>query len=63
MDNYRCKVCGYVYEPAEGDASQHVTPNTPFESLPDDWLCPECGADQAEFEMVDECDRPVQDVI
>jgi rubredoxin len=62
MDHYKCMVCGYVYDPAEGDASQSVTPDTPFESLPDDWVCPECKAEQNEFELVDECDRVVAGV-
>jgi rubredoxin len=59
MDHFKCKVCGYVYDPERGDASQSVTRNTAFESLPDDWVCPDCNAEQYEFELVDECDRVV----
>ena len=47
---YRCKVCGYIYDPAKGDDSQGVKPGTPFENLPDSWICPECGAPKSEFE-------------
>ncbi|HUV60842.1 MAG TPA: rubredoxin [Thermoplasmata archaeon] len=46
---YQCNICGYVYDPAEGDATQSVEPGTPFEQLPDDWTCPECGAGKEEF--------------
>jgi rubredoxin len=47
---YRCMVCSHVYDPAEGDPASGVKPGTPFEELPDDWACPECGALKADFE-------------
>ncbi len=50
MENYLCSVCGYVYNPEEGDPDSDIAPGTPFENLPDDWVCPVCGADQEEFE-------------
>ena len=45
MENrkYVCKICGWVYDPAEHD-------NVAFESLPDDWTCPVCGVGKADFE-------------
>ncbi len=46
---YYCLVCGYVYEPQWGDVMQSIPRGTPFENLPDDWLCPECGATKALF--------------
>lgn len=46
---YQCDICGYVYDPAQGDPTQSVPPGTPFEELPDDWTCPECGAGKDEF--------------
>ena len=49
MKKYKCKVCEYVYDPAKGDPHHNVPPNTPFEELPDDWLCPLCGATKEEF--------------
>jgi rubredoxin len=49
MANYKCEVCGYVYEPAEGDPDQGIAPGTPFESLPDGWECPICDAGKDEF--------------
>ena len=52
MDKYECSVCGYVYDPAEGDPENGIEPGTPFEDLPDDWVCPVCGAGKDEFEKV-----------
>lgn len=50
MDRYVCTVCGYVYDPAEGDPDSGVKPGTAFEDLPDDWTCPICGATKDQFE-------------
>lgn len=50
MDRYVCQICGYVYDPAKGDPDGGVAPDTPFEKLPDDWVCPDCGAGKEEFE-------------
>ena len=54
MKKYKCEVCGYVYDPAKGDPDRAIPPNTPFEELPDDWLCPLCGANKEEFVEEDE---------
>ena len=50
MDKYRCVVCGYVYDPQVCDPDHNIAPGTPFEKLPDDWVCPECGVGKSEFE-------------
>ena len=50
MDRYVCKVCGYVYDPEKGDPENGIEPNTKFEDLPDDWVCPVCGARKKDFE-------------
>ena len=52
MDSYRCKVCGYIYDPEEGDPDGGIAPKTPFDEIPDSWLCPVCGAPKTEFERV-----------
>ncbi|MGB4043805.1 MAG: flavin reductase [Thermacetogeniaceae bacterium] len=52
MDKYECTVCGYVYDPAEGDPESDIEPGTSFEDLPDDWVCPECGVGKDEFEKI-----------
>ncbi len=54
MDRWECQVCGYIYDPAEGDPENNVPPGTPFERLPDDWTCPVCGAEKDQFEKVKE---------
>ena len=51
MDKYEC-VCGYVYDPAKGDADSGVAAGTAFEDLPEDWVCPLCGATKDNFEKV-----------
>ncbi len=50
MKRYVCTICGYVYDPANGDPDNGINPGTPFESLPDDWSCPVCGAGKDMFE-------------
>jgi len=50
MKKYVCSVCGYVYNPADGDPDAGVKPNTAFEDVPDDWVCPVCGAGKDSFE-------------
>ena len=53
MKRYVCGVCGYIYDPAEGDSESGVAPGTAFEELPDDWVCPVCGAGKDEFSPED----------
>lgn len=50
MDRYKCTVCSHIYDPAKGDSAHDVEPNTPFDQLPDDWVCPICGVGQSLFE-------------
>ena len=52
MEKYEC-VCGYVYDPAEGDTDNGIEPGTSFDDLPDDWECPLCGASKESFDKVD----------
>jgi rubredoxin len=52
MDKWECLVCGYVYDPEEGDPDAGIEPGTPFEALPDDWVCPDCGAGKDMFEKL-----------
>jgi flavin reductase (DIM6/NTAB) family NADH-FMN oxidoreductase RutF/rubredoxin len=53
MPKYECSVCGYVYDPAEGDPEHGIAPGTAFDSLPDDWACPVCGAGKDGFTKAD----------
>jgi flavin reductase (DIM6/NTAB) family NADH-FMN oxidoreductase RutF/rubredoxin len=50
MRKYRCTVCGYIYDPKEGDPDGGVKPGTAFEDIPDDWVCPVCGVGKDQFE-------------
>ena len=50
MDKYECSVCGYVYDPEDGDPDNGVEPGTTFDDLPDDWPCPICGEGKDVFE-------------
>ena len=49
-----CRICWYVYDPAEGDELGQVEPGTPFSALPDDWRCPQCDADKTSFLILDD---------
>ena len=53
MSKYECTVCGYIYDPTEGDPDNNVAPGTAFEDIPDDWVCPVCGASKDQFEEID----------
>ncbi len=49
MKKYVCDVCGWVYDPAVGAPASGVAPGTAFENVPDDFVCPECGAGRDSF--------------
>ena len=53
MAKYKCTVCGYIYDPELGDPDGGIKPGTPFEKIPDDWVCPVCGASKDQFEKVE----------
>lgn len=50
MMKYRCKICGYIYDPEKGDTGSGIEPRVPFEQLPETWICPICGATKDNFE-------------
>ncbi|KAF2956490.1 rubredoxin [Marinitoga sp. 38H-ov] len=51
MKKYVCTVCGYIYDPAEGDPTSGIPAGTSFEDLPEDWVCPMCGVGKDMFEV------------
>jgi flavin reductase (DIM6/NTAB) family NADH-FMN oxidoreductase RutF/rubredoxin len=53
MAKYKCTVCGYIYDPQAGDPDGGIKPGTPFEQIPDDWVCPVCGASKDQFEKIE----------
>ncbi|HEY4745166.1 MAG TPA: rubredoxin [Desulfuromonadaceae bacterium] len=50
MNKWRCTICGYIYDPVEGDVDNGITAGTPFNELPDGWECPRCGVGKGLFE-------------
>lgn len=54
MKKYQCTVCNYIYDPEKGDADSGIEPGTAFEDIPDDWVCPKCGAGKSDFEPMDD---------
>ena len=50
MEKYRCTVCGYIYDPAEGDPDNGVAPGTSWADVPEDWVCPVCAVGKDMFE-------------
>jgi rubredoxin len=53
MQKYECEACGYVYDPRKGDEETGIPPGTPWEDIPDDWVCPLCGVGKDMFFPVD----------
>jgi len=51
-ERWVCTCCGYVYDPAAGAPEQGIPPGTPFESLPEDWVCPLCAALRSAFDRL-----------
>ncbi len=52
MMKYQCTVCGYIYDEDDGDPDGGIPPGTKWEDLPDDWVCPVCGAEKDQFEKL-----------
>ena len=53
LHDYQCKVCGYIYDPEEGDPHSGIPPGTAFEDIPEDWECPVCGVTKKDFVKID----------
>jgi rubredoxin len=47
---FHCLICDHVYDEALGDPAAGLAPGTRFEDIPDNWVCPECGATKADFQ-------------
>ncbi len=54
MKKYVCEPCGYIYDPAIGDADSGIAAGTAFEDLPQDWVCPVCGVGKEDFVLLEE---------
>ncbi len=53
MESYICEVCGYIYNPEDGDIDAGVEAGTAWKDVPDDWVCPLCGAGKDDFVLAD----------
>ena len=60
MGKYVCSICGYIYDEATGIPEAGIAPGTKWEDLPDDWVCPICGASKAEFEKLERYHRSAE---
>ena len=52
MDKWECTACGYIYDPEKGDPENGINPGTPFEDLPEEWVCPQCGVGKEFFQKM-----------
>jgi rubredoxin len=50
---FECRICWYVYDPAQGDPVAQIEPGTPFDELPENWCCPNCEAPRVQFLLID----------
>ncbi len=53
MAKYECVVCGWVYDEEKGDPDSGVAAGTKWDDIPEDWVCPMCGASVDDFELID----------
>ena len=60
MEKYVCSVCGFVYDEAKGIPESGIALGSRWEDLPEDWVCPICGATKAEFEKQGESAAPAE---
>ncbi len=58
---YICLSCGYLFDENKGDKKNKIEPNTSFLSLPENWICPDCGASKDSFEEIDFLDEDEKD--
>ncbi len=53
MKKWQCMVCGFIYDEEMGLHEEGLAPRTPWDDIPDDWMCPDCGVGKEDFEMVE----------
>ena len=52
MNDWMCRECGYLYNPAEGYPEEGIKENTPFEDISGEWRCPVCYAEKGLFDIL-----------
>jgi len=53
MKRWRCIICDFVYDEREGIPDQGIAAGTRWQDVPDSWICPDCGAQKKDFDMVE----------
>jgi rubredoxin-NAD+ reductase len=54
MRRYRCRYCSHIYDEKLGDPDTGIAPGTRFEDIPEDWVCPECGAAKSDYDVIED---------
>ena len=50
---YMCAICGWIYDEESGSPQDGLPPGTRWEDVPDTWVCPDCGANKSDFDMLE----------
>ena len=50
---YICEVCGWEYDEKLGYPEEGIAPGTPWENVPEDFLCPLCSVGKDQFSPVE----------
>ena len=53
MKKWKCQVCDWIYDEELGAPDEGIAPGTKWDDIPDDWVCPDCGADKTQFDMIE----------
>jgi rubredoxin len=53
MRKWRCLICDFEYDEAQGLPDEGIEPGTKWEDVPDSWTCPDCGASKEDFQMIE----------
>jgi rubredoxin len=53
MRKWQCNFCSHVYDERLGDPATGIPPGTRLEDIPDDWICPDCGAGKSDYHLMD----------
>ena len=51
---WQCMACDYIYDEELGDEEEGLAPGTRWEDIPDDWYCPDCGAEKEMFMEIED---------
>ncbi len=52
MAQWECEICDWIYDEVKGDPENDIPPNTKWENIPEDWVCPDCGVGKEDFKKL-----------